>query len=104
MTAGRAASPGVQPGPAAVTESNLRLAVAMIPPSDQPVNDQHEATRPRAADPIAELTRVVMSLVDDLDALADRVLYLEAAAHHLADLAGLDLPSLPDPLPGRPRV
>jgi len=35
---------------------------------------------------------------DQYDALNDRILYLEAALHHLADLAGLDTSSLPDPL------
>jgi hypothetical protein len=35
---------------------------------------------------------------DEFEALSDRVLYLEAALHHIADLIDLDLAGFPEPL------
>jgi hypothetical protein len=35
---------------------------------------------------------------EEFDALADRVLYLEAALHHVLDAARIDPHSLPDPI------
>ena len=57
-----------------------------------------------AADPSAELWRIVLEIADDLAALADRVLHLEAAVHHLADILGFDLSSVPDPTTPRARA
>jgi hypothetical protein len=62
---------------------------SVVPYDPSPKKDQ--------TDPLAELTQITLGIYDDHDSLADRVLYLEAAVWHLAELVGLNLPGLPDP-------
>lgn len=71
------------------------------PPNDSVDPSDNPLSLVALADRLARLERVVAVLITDNEALADRVLHLEAAAHHLADLCGLDLSSIPDPTRGQ---
>jgi len=47
-------------------------------------------------DPLEELTKVLAKVAEDIEALSDRVLYAEAALHHIADRIGMSLPGPPE--------
>lgn len=47
---------------------------------------------------IDELLRHILQLRDEVDAISDRLLYAEAALHHICDRLAIDEHGLPDPI------